>query len=495
MQALQHLWLPLVLGAAPLPRAAASDKYYWPGMRGVQEPSKYSVSPYTAPRNLSNSLAWKWTVPKGRFATVFNGGALIDDQMNLYTAAVDAIYKLGPDGRHIWTYHGAFSAVPYLHEGMLLAASKSEGHFIALSMKTGHLIWSTKVSNNLMSDISGLGVKDGVLIGCSHPSPSSAGSGGGHSRVTGVNVTSGAWLWDLQPDSQLWNFMPIFTGEGTFIFQDQIGGIYHVRVATGERLWRAGYKGGYEETWTDGLPMVGPNGIAYAMRSNCQIGRCKPMDPGDVRAYNLSTGELVWHQDVPYVPNSQPVAVGQGKDLTLVMPIGLPASLVPITMLGALWPTLSQFIPLSLYPYVHMLSLILGPKQYLMWGNYPTPTQVRAYDAATGRVKWTWDPPLWTKACSAGDEEGFGQRLMWGVQPYCVPNFWASPSVDARGTIYLGHASGNIFALRDDNGDGKIDDSEVSSYDTGAAFGHPGASIAPGMMAIVSCDTVYVFKE
>merc|ERR1712183_869915 len=96
-----------------------------------------------------------------------------------------------------------------------------------------------------------------------------------------------------------------------------------------------------------------------------------------------------------------------------------------------------------------------------------------------------------------------GQRqASWDLSPNeqnqggCVPNPWSAPTIDATGTVYIANQEGQIFALKDLNGDGQLNGTrEVQSYDTIRAYdGSEAPSIVPGLMALVSCDTLFVFK-
>ena len=84
-----------------------------------------------------------------------------------------------------------------------------------------------------------------------------------------------------------------------------------------------------------------------------------------------------------------------------------------------------------------------------------------------------------------------------GVRRITLPNPWSAPTIDARGTVFIGSEEGKFYALADLNGDGVISgDKEKSSYDTHACFsGSFSPAIAPGMVVAASIDTMYVFKE
>merc|ERR1712187_785682 len=102
----------------------------------------------------------------------------------------------------------------------------------------------------------------------------------------------------------------------------------------------------------------------------------------------------------------------------------------------------------------------------------------------------------WSRPGARGDEEGFFQRVRVSLpkRPICLPVAHSSPSVDGNGVVFIGHASGLFIGVKDWNKDGKISDEEVSTYDTEAAYLHSGPAFAPGMRAVTTCDSLWVWK-
>mmetsp|Transcript_135907 Transcript_135907/g.290465 ORF Transcript_135907/g.290465 Transcript_135907/m.290465 type:complete len:459 (-) Transcript_135907:86-1462(-) len=426
-----------------------TSAYFWPEPRGTE--GSYSVSPYMAPRNLNGSLAWTWSNggPEEKYSTAVHLGLLIDDKEDIYLSSTDGIRKFSADGDLLWFYRVDSNRIPSLYEGAVYTTSK-HGQLVVVSMQTGKLLWSRKFTNALGTDISGVGVHDGVVVAESHMP-----EGGGATYVTGMDATHGRLLWQFPVEATLWNFMPMFTEDDTFVFQDSAGGSYHYSLKDGKRIWKTGFLPSPNGDMTDGLTMVA-DGVVYTVHSDGPC--CAPNGPANLRAYDLNNGELLWQRDFSHPANSQGAVghLGQGaglsKRLAVVMPIGAQP----------------------------------GPHAFPDAAEFNT--SIAAFDAKTGAPIWEWTPPEFFGTLAQGDE----QRSHHGN--LCFPNPYASPTIDARGTVYTGHFNGVIYAIRDDNGDNIIQDSEVSKFDTGAAFSHGGAAIAPGMLAIPSCDTLYVFK-
>lgn len=466
-----------------------------------------------------------WRHPLGRYSVLGPGGTLLDDSNNIYFTNGDGIRKFSPDGVMQWHYEGAFAHIPALDGNEIYGftqkgSAEQEMFAFAVDLETGRQRWKTQISSEGMEDTRGLqgppersrtpkgagsgicatGVHGGVLLG-----PSGASTGpfhaGGSTHVTAVNVTDGAVLWHYHAENQLWNFQPHYTGNGTFVFQDQHGGVYHMTLE-GKLLWKSGHSGPWTQTWCDGEVMLFDQ-VVYAAHSNQHLPHrtMTPQDGGDYSAYRLSDGELLWRWESPLVPNSQPVVVKSplGSGLTVVMPIGGPMGPPgPVQLFfGGRYPmvetilsTLPEVIRLSIVLKVHAFGMWLGDRQHWLYGNPPWPTSIVGLDAETGKLQWQWSPPDWLRATNAGDEEGWVPRKGGA----CLPNPWSSPSQDSSGAIYLGHLSGEFYILRDANGDGQINASEVSSYHTGSAFSNPGPAIGPGLLAVADCDTLYVWK-
>lgn len=73
--------------------------------------------------------------------------------------------------------------------------------------------------------------------------------------------------------------------------------------------------------------------------------------------------------------------------------------------------------------------------------------EVVAFDAETGvPTGWRYDPPPHRKLLAEGDS-------LLSADHVCLPDAWTNAAIDADGTVYIGHMSGNLFALRDKDGD------------------------------------------
>lgn len=439
-----------------LPEEPLEPHYWWPSARG--RPGNYSEAPSEGPTELTHSLAWEWHHPRGRYHTTMLG-VVIDDQRCLYLAADDAIRKFNMHGNLLWTYEpaGNIPTNPSLWGGALFGSTRN-GHVFAVSMETGEPLWSVAVSERFGSDTGSVSVHRGVVVASTD---GDGGIGNTHANVVvrGINATDGATLWTFRPDMPVWNFMALFAQDGSFVYQDVEGRAYRNRLDDGTLVWKAG---GHPGTWTDGSVMLGPNGVVYAVAiDGCCCAPCSgPKQgmhedtPGWLDAFRLEDGAALWSQTVARPPNAFP-AVGRlapGAELSVVIPVG---------------------------------------KQC----GVRTQTDMYAFDAQTGVPRWKWVGPRNPYPACAGDLEGLSTRLALGIRSMCTPNPWSAPTIDAAGAIFAGNQDGRFYRVRDDNFDGQIGASEVSSLDTGAAFSTPGSAHAPGMVAVASCDGLFVFRD
>jgi len=431
-----------------LSRAQKADDYFWP--EGHGKPGQYGSSLFTGPKDLKASFSWSWHHPKGRFATLPYGTA-IDDKKNIYLTTDTSAWKLSPEGEALWSFTPSpratlFSAGSLLNGRMHFTTL--DGRFWAIDMETGKEIWSTKVCSEINHDNGFVSAHEGVVLAASNASYLNPRNGNG--LVQAVNATDGSPMWSYKTPVPIWNFMASFPGDGTVLYQDWEGRAYRHNLRSGELIWKAGGQGG---SWTDGTPLLGPNGIFYTVQAF--LDRPPSHSAGFIEAHRLDDGTLLWQAEVPMPPNNAP-ALGRlagHSSLSLVQPGGYQ-------------------------------------------GTQGGPTGIWAYDAQTGAKQWSFIGPSQKKPDQAANKEGIFQRVLNGATTGYVTNPWSAAIIDSQGTVYAGHEDGLFFAISDKNGDGIVHGAdEVSTFDTGAAFvGSSSPAIAPGMLAVASCDTLFVFK-
>jgi len=430
---------------------------------------------------------------------------LIDDKKNLYTQFMGSIYKFTPDGRLVWRYNieGFSNDIPALMDGVLFVTSWA-GHIEAISMESGSRVWksapvcawkTTTVSKchhscdckSIGPDIGAVGAHKGVVVVKTHQP-----AGGGACRAAGLNASNGEFLWDYATDHMVWNFYPIITDDGeSFLFQDSTGGVYRLGL-DGREIWKAGVNSeGWRDTWTDGGLQTGPNGVVYVMKA---LGGSN-VGPGCIRAYRIEDGTFLWqspHMDE--VPNSWPVIGRMRKDdpLTVIVATGMAGGHSPRFlgwpgMFGWLWQTPASFVLGAAFRSMVYITDWLGNYARYLWFFPSMQPEVWGMEADTGKVLWKWAPKPW----GAGMFRAEYQRMLAGAST-CIPNPVGNPTMDVNGNYYIGMLDGFIYHLtRDSNGPGvKVS----STFDAEAAFSSGGVSLASGLMAIASCDTIFVFN-
>merc|ERR1711879_481972 len=108
---------------------------------------------------------------------------------------------------------------------------------------------------------------------------------------------------------------------------------------------------------------------------------------------------------------------------------------------------------------LNTLSIWLGDKEQYLWSNPSMPNDVEVFDSTTGARKWKWTGIVWTRVQVAGDTESYARWYQVGNKfACCAPNTWSGPVIGVEGTLYVGNQNGRFYTIRDNNGDGQIDD-------------------------------------
>eukprot|EP00420_Gonyaulax_spinifera_P026663 CAMPEP_0197919662 /NCGR_PEP_ID=MMETSP1439-20131203/87559_1 /TAXON_ID=66791 /ORGANISM="Gonyaulax spinifera, Strain CCMP409" /LENGTH=523 /DNA_ID=CAMNT_0043541831 /DNA_START=52 /DNA_END=1623 /DNA_ORIENTATION=- len=480
------------------PKHGGSPRYPWPHARG--RPDSMSRSSYPGPKNLTTSLAWTWTSPHGPGALIFAAGPLIDDRLNIYVQTTAEIFKLTPEGTTVWkrTSRSRMGDTGSIADGAYFTSEGGnpltgvKGGVVSLSMATGEELWRTPFES-IGGDIGAVTAQDGYVVASVGSS-----SHGGSAWVVALNATTGEQVWDFMPSRPLWNFVPSFPGDGTMLFQTENGDAYRVRMKDGSVVWQVIRDG---ISWTDGGCILGPNKVLYAVHAEGHLDKLGPGQKSDLSAYQVSDGRLLWryHYDTP--PNSWATFMPRSDgSFALLFPYAGQAHASPVL---EVYGWLPASLPVFVYKGIWQLYMALGEwgpsvfSAFLLGRKWkmPWPGGVTAFEPDSGKVLWEWKVPDWNRPEVKGDDSLLWARLV-GMsvnlgQTMCVPNPWASPTVDVDGTMFIGWQDGKIYAVREVNSVGK----EVDRFETPSAFSHPGLAIAPGMMAVTNCNTLYVFKD
>jgi len=450
---------------------SAEPQYHWPHARG--KVGSYSTASFAGPANLTSAFSWSWHHPAGIYHTIVVGGPLIDDQNNLYISAEDGIRKFSPEGAVLWYYapRGPISTCPSLYQGALYGNDCS-GWVFALDMATGREIWAEKKAYSVPGDTGYVEAHDGVVV-----TGVDAGSFGGATRVLGLDAKDGRTLWEYKSTGVFWNIMPVFPGDGSFIVMDFHGGLYKHALHSATLLWEAPSPLVSHYSFSDGGVMLGPDGDAYTCSNYNATGQ--PGSKGVLRAYRLQDGFLRWERVLPVPCNSWPVVTPDNS--AVIVPTGAfvasPAASDPV-ILGKFAKTPEE---------MHAWSLSLGSGERKAYGLPEITAAVAAFSAQTGLPLWSTSLPPYGRYAAAGDEEGVLVRRALGHRDQCLPAQFNAPTLSADGTIYVGRADGKLYAVGQGTG-------TFSTFAAGAGFLHPGTAWAPGMMAVSSCDGLFVWR-
>lgn len=466
------------------PCGASAGAHYWPTQKGTL--GRTGFSPHRVP-DISKKPAWSWSDP---YDDTIRATPLIDDRMNIFLSTVAGrIYKFDVDGNVLWRRELPFKTlvVGCLHDGKFIIATGT-GLLVALDMETGVDLWRSAISsvNVTAADTGSLAVYDGLVVSATHNSTDIL---HGNSDVVAVRAKDGGIVWRYVPEVHVYNFQALIPEDGTFVFQDRAGGLYRLNLTDGREIWKSGKRGPpWSETFTTGAT-VSHAGKLFAVSNR----GASPNIPsaGILHVYKLEDGSPVWEQDLLYAAN-QAVAIGphpveKGRSIAVVgfgANPGFPLALSWYAEYGLAMAALGKYID-----------------RWFSWLIKKSASAMAAYDVETGARLWHYELPPFRKYATAGDSERLDRRAA-DIQTnnthndiICLPDSCSQPVVGPDGTAYMGWQDGKIYAVKDANGDGKIDESEVVVHQLSDGF-QGSFGLAPGLFAAAPCGGgLYVWKS
>jgi len=419
--------------------------YYWSSRGGNAATSSYV--PYTAPTDFSPGPSWVW---KNEGLEQVRFSPLIDSDMNIYVCSTFRIRKFNSDGDLLWTWHtaeedGSMSTSPALYKGAILALPQNGQRPTAISigMGDGAINWKHPFENHQTGgEASSLTVDDDRMFFGAND------GGDGTSIVVAANASDGSYLWEYVAGDIMWNFAASAPGDGTLLFSSNCGVAFRISF-DGQLIWKTGesYPG---VNCGCGGGALGPNGVFYA-----EFNRPESRDDGFVAAYQVTDGSLLWEQNFERLGGEQYPAVGK---------LGTDGPLAVVVALG----------------------------NFANGQAGGANNTVFALDAMTGETLWHSEEEPWYIPFSAGENETHGE----GEGFMCRPDPQGIPVIASDGTVYASSShGGELRAIRDTNGNGIIEDTDVSTFETHNCFLNS-PSVAPGMLVAAPCwGPMYVFKE
>jgi outer membrane protein assembly factor BamB len=456
-----------------------SDFGEYPWSQRGRDYTQGSRSPHSAPTNFSAGETWKWL---NEHDEQVRHSPLIDNHKNIYVTTGWKIRKFDAHGNILWTLDTEKQvSAPALYRGRIYAVEKIEGgvNLLAIDKEDSSVILNKSIARQQDGDASSVFVYDDTVI-----FPMQSATMKNIHNVYAANASDGSFLWEYEPDDSLWNFSPSSPGDGTIVFAGSCGGAYRLSLK-GELVWKVD-RSSPTEVLSDGSidyfcgtggGSMGPNNVFYHEHNDHQQGKSY------VVARRLRDGHLLWRKDVtgwlptskgnPYIANQYPavgeVMVGGTKRLAVVAGLG---------------QTVGSLIPMD--------------TSDERWVNF-----VVAMDADTGDVLWQYEEAKWPGQFSEGDgAEAIAKReskVALGkakTDTICLPDPQGIPLISGDGTVYMSSSHwGALRSMSDKDGNGIIDDSEVSSFRTHNCFLNS-PSIADGMLVAAPCwGPMYVFKS
>eukprot|EP00408_Alexandrium_pacificum_P024955 CAMPEP_0171198338 /NCGR_PEP_ID=MMETSP0790-20130122/22883_1 /TAXON_ID=2925 /ORGANISM="Alexandrium catenella, Strain OF101" /LENGTH=484 /DNA_ID=CAMNT_0011663623 /DNA_START=67 /DNA_END=1522 /DNA_ORIENTATION=+ len=428
----------------------------------------------TAPHVIKKEASWTFkeeaknlkSAQFPNFTGLVRATPLVDDKSNIYmsTASSGTIYKLDSEGKAKWTYqHAPDTKLPgtsALMDGKLFSAD-SKGTVFALDMESGSRMWSTAIASSIADDAWSLAAGEGYVISPAINEERLAASGATdrqNNRIVAMDAATGAtaWTFDLVDDASVVNAL-ISIKQGSCVFADTDGNIYRIDLKTGQPIWRA--KGKTDHAPNIGSAIIDPQqDVVYSTWNEVGWEINKFTLSGKVGAFNFTTGSSSGSTAASTRPTARPPwACGQNAQYLLVVATGMAPS--------APDPSMGVFAGQG---EAHMSRVTL--------------LHVAGPAAGTQRI-WI-DLKPWHGAAKGDDER---------PDP-CMPKTALSgPTISGDGSVYLGHMSGELMTINDENEDGWIESNEISTFQTGAAF-NAAPVIAPGLLLAAPCDGLHVWK-
>jgi len=460
-------------GSASFTSAMGRQAPYWRNKNG--DAAATGASRFSTGVNVSNGPSWSF---KDETKDVVLAHPVIDADKGIYLMHRNGMLrKFSPEGRTVWANRDFYGGQdrqslvggPVIMDGALFVTDLL-GNAIAVDAASGATRWTTRIGASCSKDAPSLaGLAGTVLAMVRSRNFTVVPDNGGQDVVVAMDARDGHVLWRRKLPGGQWveNTLMSFADEPpSVLFANRHGVPYRWRLCDGSDVWEAPPPSPLEDgeipAFATGGLAQGPNGIAYVSSNfNSAAGEAF----GRLSAYRTSTGELIWSRRLGTQVNNAP-AVGR---------LGGPAGGLSVVIgLGNIaWYPSPELDAAGVWPDGSPIS----------WK-----TELAAYDAATGEpTGWRYVPPAHNKTGSEGDSLEPGGHS-------CLPDPWSNAAIDVDGTVYIGHLSGNLFGLRDVNGDGVLSEAsgEVMKY-YGARCYQASPAIAEGMLVATPCDGMHVF--
>jgi outer membrane protein assembly factor BamB len=449
--------------------ASSTSAYPW-SQRG-RDYTTSGASPYNAPVDFSGGAKWTW--PNADDEQVRHS-PLIDNDNNIYVTTGWKLRKFNSEGKELWALDTEKQvSAPALYKDHIFGVGHTESglKFFSVDIADGKVVLEKSIHRNQDGDASSVFVYNDTAIFAVNPPASKDQT----HNVYAVNASDGSFLWEYAPDDVLWNFAPSTPGDGTLLFAGSCGRAFKITFE-GKLMWKAGpLPMNSGRMCGTGGGALGPNGTFYnEYNQHHPSGKVT----SHLSARQVSDGHQLWVKEMKFsdspdktsgnqYPAIGDIQIGDSKILAVVAAIG------------------------------HHLGLVdKSPLPEDQW----LPNAIVAMDAKTGDVLWRYDQPKWNHLVAEGDNKAVARELQMAAQPktdvWCLPDPQGIPTISGDGTVYMSSStSGYLRSLKDKNGNGVIEPSEVSSFETHNCFLNS-PSIGKDMLVAAPCwGPMYVFKS
>mmetsp|Transcript_142314 Transcript_142314/g.345865 ORF Transcript_142314/g.345865 Transcript_142314/m.345865 type:complete len:1072 (+) Transcript_142314:59-3274(+) len=453
------------------PLSESGVEHFWPSKMKNLEHTEYSELPATTDLTKPAFVAadiYKHFA-RGPGMDFYHKTPVVDSQGNIYVNTNGSrIIIVKRDGTIRGTINiGYFAHNPCLHDRYLYTFNGA-GYITKVDIETLEAVMNRKYCDYSASDSWNPVVcaKHQIILTVAGHRTLVPGQVGGNSLVMGLRTTTGEVAWFKMLQYITYNFLPsVFEDRDYFIFSDNGGGLYCLKISDGSTLWEDLTFPDCIGSFTTGHCASAPNGMVYNAY-NLPNPKDKPFGVwnrgagagGVIRANVIETGERKWLRHFECECHVAPVVSpkGSGSDGFLVV---------------AAQGSQGGYAPFN-------EDDVLEDDSTIWPSGDSWPAWVAAFDADNGDEVWRFDLPIWNHYEARGSFAG----------DIFLPDCFGSPTASSNGHVYIIHWSGTAYCL--ETATGKV----VSSSDAGGSS-QSAPVIVPGSLLMLNAWNLVAFRD
>jgi len=509
---------------------------FWAGMNGNL--ARTGASPYAVSKDFNGGPTWSISLEQ---SSRIVGTPLIDSLRNIYlTTTFGKVLKLDVDGSSIWNRSvGAnVTLTPAIDDGALHLATEG-GEAVSIDMATGNLTWRRKLSKCAGPSARAVMASSGVVVHALRYADEDCST---RTYINVLDAKTGEELWTYSPRDFIGHRGPpvgLFAIKGpVIVFTDSEGNVCKLDLKSGKELWghdsellsvvnashvtkgmsstmakvNKSFNGSEMLMQTPDEGQASTSGLSSTMakfnqtsNSSDELSQEPDVGPavtsnhqghqnnsnqssfGEFEVLMKSSGVVLGPDEVVYVASNPLSGHGRraGRLEALNFTTGRVLWQVNLAHAISSGPVVGQLHPggkgnLSVLITVGGVSHFPSTDDELVSTRRAYSGKVLTFAALTGAsTNWTYEQEPWPadEQCNSDLVQAF-----------------SNPAIGGDGTVYLGSGNGMLYAIRDHDGDGFVNETkEVSSYSAGHAF-IASPAIAPGLLVAAPCNGMVVFK-